>query len=95
MLTCYYCEIRFTFLRELITHLRLPCEKIPHISVGIRCGQSGCYRVFDCSNALRKHIERCHAVDPIDPFVTINEVDQQQPLCERNPVFEVPTPTTS
>lgn len=43
-------------------HIRTPCSKIPGNIVGLHCGQAGCFRFFDDSNSLRRHILRCHSL---------------------------------
>lgn len=61
MLSCYYCKFKFNTISQIMIHLRIPCSKIPGNSVGLRCGQTDCFRFFDDSNSLRRHILKCHS----------------------------------
>lgn len=52
-------------------HIRTPCSKMYGSNTGIRCGQAGCFRFFDDSNSLRRHILRCHSFDSHEVNVTL------------------------
>lgn len=73
MLTCYYCSAKFKVISELFHHYQYTCSKFSFsTSSCIRCGEFGCFRIFDSLPCLRMHLKRTHgAINKITSVTAI------------------------
>lgn len=61
MLTCYYCSAKFKVISELFHHYQYTCSQFSFsTSSRVRCGEFGCFRIFDSLRCLRMHLKRTH-----------------------------------
>lgn len=65
MLTCYYCSSKFKVISEILKHLRQTCPNFSYFdSSRVRCGELGCFRIYDSLQCLRMHYKRIHGAIP-------------------------------
>lgn len=69
MLTCYYCSAKFKVISEILNHLKNVCPKFSY-TMRVRCGEFGCFRIFDSLQSLRMHYKRTH--NAVTKFVSSN-----------------------
>lgn len=61
MLTCYYCSAKFKVISELFQHYQYTCSNFSFsTSSRVRCGEFGCFWIFDSLQCLRIHLKRTH-----------------------------------
>lgn len=70
MLTCYYCSAKFKVISELFYHYQYTCSNFSFTtSSRVRCGEFGCFQIFDSLRCLRMHLKRTHsAINKIIPI---------------------------
>lgn len=65
MLTCYYCSGKFKVISEILKHLQYTCPNFSYSnSSRVRCGELGCFRIYDSLQVLRMHYKRIHGAVP-------------------------------
>lgn len=72
MLTCYYCSNKFKVISELFHHYQYTCSKFSFsTSSHIRCGEFGCFRIFDSLRCFRMHSKRTHGA--INKIISVTD----------------------
>jgi len=75
MLTCYYCSAKFKVISKLFHHYQYTCSNFSFSSSRtfsrIRCGEFGCFRIFDSLRCLRMHLKRTHGA--INKIISVTD----------------------
>lgn len=72
MLTCYYCSAKFKVILELFHHYQYTCSNFSFTtSSRVRCGEFGCFRIFDSLRCLRMHLKRTHGA--VNKIISITD----------------------
>lgn len=73
MLTCYYCSRKFKIISEILKHLQQTCPNFSYLDFPrVRCGELGCFRIYDSLHALRMHYKRVHGA--VQTLVSPNNI---------------------